>query len=174
MPVRPRLAGIAAALLLLASPLSASLPEETSWTMTGLTRVVSHSGSASSTKRWGDTVHLALPGSGAFSLVLESEPAMVYEGTLVEDGMRTLLVVGQESQQAYYQALLAGLAAAGVPVVESSAPAWSMRARVARGRTGEEMRLKVSMRWRVTAGYAGRTKRIGIRMDGNYRGPGDA
>lgn len=173
MRVLPRLVAAAAALLLLASPLSATLPEGTSWTLTGVTRIVSSSGGATRVQKGLDTAHLTLPGAGDFSLYLESESSMVYEGTLVEDGRRTLLAVDQASQDAYIAGIVDGLSAMGISVVESTPPVWAMNARVLQRSTGEVMRMAVSIRWRLTTEYAGRTKRIGLRVGGIYKGTQD-
>ena len=177
MRVLPRVTGAAAfvaALLLLATPLSATLPSGTTWSLPGFTRITTASASASRTQRSFDTVHLGLDAGVGFSLYLESEPGMVYTGVLVEDGRRTLLVVDQASRDAYRAAIVVGLEAMGVAVVESSEPLWSLPARMKPRQGVDEIRLTLSMRWRITAEYAGRTKRIALRMTGRYRGPGDA
>lgn len=164
-----RLAGLAA-LLLLAAPLCASLPGDTSWSLPGTVKVMASTAFGSRTVRSPDILELQLDGAGGFSYHYASDPGFVFRGTLQEEGKWTLLVLDQESMEAYRDAVVEGLGAEGIEVLDFGDPRWDLRAK-ARERRGEaEMRVKILLRTRMTVYYAGRDLRLGLVMRGGFRG----
>ena len=170
----PRLAAAAAALLLLASPLAATLPEGTTWTLEGYRKVTTSAAGARNVEEGTDTAFLALPGEGTFTLALDSEPEGGYAGTFADKGRTTRFTIDPASQDAFLANLLRAIDSTGVTVVEYDPPAWTVRARPLPKRAGEGIRLTMSMRWKVLTEFRGQTMRIGVRLVGDYRGPPDA
>jgi hypothetical protein len=171
MPVLPRLAGIAAALLLLASPLSATLPAGTSWTLDGTTRATGTSAFGSRTVRGINTVDFRLDGSGGFTYSYAEEPLLVYSGTVDAGRKWNDLLLDEASQDLFRDAIVASLAAQGIEVYDLGEPSWSIRARVQVSRGVEILRMRVAVRSKLTVFYRDRFLRLGLRERGDYRGP---